>query len=310
MDELRDLYQEIILDHGKAPRNFRHPESANREAYGHNPLCGDRVRVFVTVDDAQVVTDVAFEGKGCAICLASASMMTELMRGRTVSESRGLFDRFRAMIKGNGSPADSALDGELGTLTALSGVKAFPSRIKCASLPWHTYIAALDGRVETTATESRKGPERSMHASSPKPTRDLTDESLTLADFMPRPAKASYSADGVTRLAAAPGNADLAAPTRDAVIAAVKTVQDPEIPVDLFNLGLIYKIEIDDTGHVAIDMTLTAPACPVAGTMPVMVAEAVVAVPGVKDCAVALVWDPPWTKDRMSEEARLLLDMF
>lgn len=157
MDDLRDLYQEIILDHGKAPRNFRHPEDANHESYGHNPMCGDRVRVFVKVGDDQTIADVAFDGKGCAISLASASMMTEVLKGKTLEQARDLVEKFRAMIKGEDEgDQDSAgieIDSELGTLTVLSGVKAFPSRIKCATLPWHTFVAALDGRGETTTTD-------------------------------------------------------------------------------------------------------------------------------------------------------------
>jgi len=139
------------------------------------------------------------------------------------------------------------------------------------------------------------------------PATAASNDSLTLADFMPKP---TMSADGVTRVEAKPGNAALGTPTEDQVIEALKTVEDPEIPVDLYNLGLIYGLEIRDDQSVHIDMTLTAPACPVAGTMPGMVAEAVIAVPGVSRCAVTLVWEPGWTKDRMSEDARLLLDMF
>ena len=155
MDDLRDLYQEIILDHGKAPRNFRHPEDANHESYGHNPMCGDRVRVFVKVGEDQTIADVAFDGKGCAISLASASMMTEVLRGKTLEQARYLVEKFRALIKGETTQesADIELDSELGTLPVLSGVKAFPSRIKCATLPWHTFVAALDGREETTTTD-------------------------------------------------------------------------------------------------------------------------------------------------------------
>ena len=155
MDDLRDLYQEIILDHGKAPRNFRHPDDANHESYGHNPMCGARVRVFVKVGEDQTIADVAFDGKGCAISLASASMMTEVLRGKTLEQARDLVEKVRAMIKGETTQesADIELDSELGTLTVLSGVKAFPSRIKCATLPWHTFVAALDGREETTTTD-------------------------------------------------------------------------------------------------------------------------------------------------------------
>jgi nitrogen fixation NifU-like protein len=148
MSELRELYQEVILDHNRKPRNFRRLEGANRTAEGYNPLCGDQVRVYLDVEDG-LIRDIAFEGSGCAISRAAASMMTTSVKGKTVAEAEALFDRFHHMLTGNG--ADPA---ELGKLAVFSGVCEFPTRIKCATLPWHTVHAALTGREATASTES------------------------------------------------------------------------------------------------------------------------------------------------------------
>jgi nitrogen fixation NifU-like protein len=158
MSELSDLYQEVILDHNKRPRNFGRPESANRHAVGHNPLCGDKVTVHVRVD-AGVLREVAFEGSGCAISKASASMMTEALRGRTEQEADALFEQFHSLV--TGEPASSAPPAgapggpapSLGKLVVFSGVREFPMRVKCASLAWHTLRAALENSHETTSTE-------------------------------------------------------------------------------------------------------------------------------------------------------------
>ena len=144
---LHELYQEVILDHNRRPRNFRAIEGG-RHAEGFNPLCGDRLAVYVRLD-AGVIADVAFQGSGCAISKASASMMTESVKGKTIEEATALFDRFHHMIT---SPPDAAPEA-LGKLTALSGVRQFPVRVKCASLAWHTLRAALDARNETVSTE-------------------------------------------------------------------------------------------------------------------------------------------------------------
>jgi nitrogen fixation NifU-like protein len=150
-DDLRELYQEVILDHGKRPRNFRHPADANREAHGNNPLCGDRLVVFLTVDGKGVIQDAAFEGRGCAISTASASMMTEMVKGKTAEQARRLFDAFHEMCTSDSQrdvPADLADDLE--KLQVLSGVRQFPMRVKCATLAWHTMSAAMAGQAETS----------------------------------------------------------------------------------------------------------------------------------------------------------------
>jgi nitrogen fixation NifU-like protein len=145
--ELQDLYQEVILDHNRQPRNFRALDGA-RKAEGHNPLCGDRLTVYLRVDDG-VITDVSFQGSGCAISKASASLMTEAIKGKSIGDASRLFDRFQQMIT---SPPDSPVD-HLGKLTALAGVRQFPIRVKCAGLPWHTLRSALDSREEMVSTE-------------------------------------------------------------------------------------------------------------------------------------------------------------
>ncbi len=139
MFELQDLYQEIILDHSKRPRNFRCPDVANRQAAGHNPLCGDRVTVYLEVEDG-VVADVGFEGSGCAISTASASVMTELVKGKSEAEARAMFARFHDLVTGEEDSAD-----EMDKMNAFAGVRQFPMRVKCATLCWHTLAAALDG---------------------------------------------------------------------------------------------------------------------------------------------------------------------
>jgi nitrogen fixation NifU-like protein len=149
MSELNDLYQEVILEHNKNPRNFREIAEATRYADGNNPLCGDALRVYVTMEDDKV-TDVAFKGSGCAISKASASMMTQAVKGKTRAEAEVLFDEFHKMVTGE-LDAD-AEETRLGKLKIFSGVLEFPARVKCASLSWHTLHAALAGE-EIVSTE-------------------------------------------------------------------------------------------------------------------------------------------------------------
>ena len=150
MSELRELYQEMILDHGREPRNFGRPEGANCEAHGDNPLCGDQIDVFVRFEDG-VVKDLGFEGRGCAISQASASMMTEIVKGKTEAEVKDLFERFHALV--TGSDGDVAGDEDLDKLVVLAGVRQFPMRVKCATLAWHTMTAALEGESGQISTE-------------------------------------------------------------------------------------------------------------------------------------------------------------
>jgi nitrogen fixation protein NifU and related proteins len=147
MSDLRDLYQQVILDHNRKPRNFRKIADANRTAEGYNPLCGDRITVEVTVEDG-IVKDVAFQGAGCAISKAGASMMTTSVIGKPESEVDALFHRVHAMLTGASGPA-----AEVGKLAVFAGVREFPSRIKCATLAWHALHAALHGAAEPVSTE-------------------------------------------------------------------------------------------------------------------------------------------------------------
>ena len=151
--DLRDLYQEVILDHSKKPRNFHAMPAPDRKAEGYNPLCGDRETVFLDLD-GEVLKDVSFQGAGCAISTASASMMTESVKGKTRAEADALFARFHDLITGK---PDEGGGPELGKLEVFSGVREYPVRVKCATLPWHTLKAALDGAGAPVSTES-EGP--------------------------------------------------------------------------------------------------------------------------------------------------------
>lgn len=150
MLDLRDLYQEVIREHSKQPRNFRRMEDASRKAEGFNPFCGDRVTVYLKVE-GDVVTDVSFQGAGCAISTASASMMTESLKGKSQEEAERLFEEFHNLVTG---PPDEMPETEgLGKLAVFAGVREFPVRVKCASLAWHTLRAALHGEAEPVTTE-------------------------------------------------------------------------------------------------------------------------------------------------------------
>jgi nitrogen fixation NifU-like protein len=148
MSELDDLYQEVILDHNKRPRNFRRLEEANRTAEGFNPLCGDQITVYLLVQDG-LIRDIGFQGSGCAISKASASLMTSTLKGKSEHEAEALFGRFHDLVTSD-APADP---DALGKLAVFSGVREFPARVKCASLAWHTLRAALAGERQTATTE-------------------------------------------------------------------------------------------------------------------------------------------------------------
>jgi nitrogen fixation protein NifU and related proteins len=157
MSDLRDLYQEVILDHAKHPRNFGRPTRFDREAQGNNPLCGDKIHVYLVMGKGGRVEDVRFEGRGCAISMASASLMTELVKGRSVPEAKSLFERLHGMVTDDdgGQDGHELAGDDLGRLEVLSGVRLFPMRVKCATLAWHTLNAALaaDGAAAEVTTE-------------------------------------------------------------------------------------------------------------------------------------------------------------
>jgi len=150
MDELRELYQEVILDHGRNPRNCHVLDGANCQAHGNNPMCGDVLDVYLNVDGAGVIRDTSFEGRGCAISIASASMMTEILKGKTVAQAQDLFENFQTMCTQDGFDVTNGGDDAdaLERLQMLSGVREFPVRVKCATLAWHTMNAAVAGEKE------------------------------------------------------------------------------------------------------------------------------------------------------------------
>jgi nitrogen fixation NifU-like protein len=150
MGDLRDLYQEVILEHSKAPRNYRELQNPDRKAEGFNPLCGDHFTVYLQMQ-GETIQDVVFQGSGCAISKASASMMTQALKGKTRQDADELFERFHNVVTGHAA-ADGS-DAELGKLTVFSGVSEFPTRVKCATLAWHTLQAALAGKQDAVSTE-------------------------------------------------------------------------------------------------------------------------------------------------------------
>ena len=150
MSDLRELYQELIIDHSKRPRNFRVLEGADRKAEGFNPLCGDQVTVYLELDNGRI-KNIGFQGKGCAISTASTSVMTETLKGKTLAEAEALFEIFHGLV--TGKPPAGGKVPELGKLAVFSGVSEFPARVKCATLAWHTLNAALKGTGEVVSTE-------------------------------------------------------------------------------------------------------------------------------------------------------------
>jgi len=150
MSDLRDLYQETILEHSKSPRNYRKLEAANRTAEGYNPLCGDHFTLYVDVQ-GDAIRDIGFQGSGCAISKASASMMTQSVKGRSRAEAQQLFRQFQELVTNQASPNGDK--DKLGKLTVFSGVSEFPVRVKCATLAWHTLQAALEGTQQPVSTE-------------------------------------------------------------------------------------------------------------------------------------------------------------
>ena len=151
---LKDLYQEIILDHGKNPRNLRRTDNFNKDAKGHNPLCGDKVHIFLKLNESKKIEDISFEGSGCAISMASASIMTDLVKEKEEEEAKKLIKDFLDMIKEKSSLTSNILDDDQKTkLMSLSGVKKYPMRVKCATLAWHTLTSAITNTQEEINTE-------------------------------------------------------------------------------------------------------------------------------------------------------------
>ena len=152
--DIKELYQEIVLDHGKNPRNKNKCKGFNKEAKGYNPLCGDKVHVFLKLDNDKKVEDISFEGEGCAISIASASIMTETIKGKEFNVAKKILENFLNMLKeGSKLSINSLSQDENTTMMSLSGVKQFPMRVKCATLAWHTFMHAAEGKKETVKTE-------------------------------------------------------------------------------------------------------------------------------------------------------------
>jgi len=149
--ELRELYQQVILDHNKTPRNFKKLEEANHFAEGFNPLCGDHIDIYVLVDEKNMIKEVSFQGSGCAISKSSASLMTTIVKGKKIEEAEEIFDKFQKLVTGV-EISDAEME-QLGTLAIFQGVKEFPARVKCASLAWHTLNAALKNEEQSITTE-------------------------------------------------------------------------------------------------------------------------------------------------------------
>ena len=152
--DLKELYQEIVLDHGKHPRNKNKCKGFNKDAKGHNPLCGDKVHIFLKIDKDKKLEDISFEGEGCAISIASASIMTETIKGKDFNVAKKILENFLNMLKdGSKLSINSLSENENTTMMSLSGVKRFPMRVKCATLAWHTFMHAAEGKDETAKTE-------------------------------------------------------------------------------------------------------------------------------------------------------------
>jgi nitrogen fixation protein NifU and related proteins len=147
--DLGELYQEVILEHSKAPRNFRKPASANHQAEGYNPLCGDRCTVYIDME-GDAIKEIGFQGSGCAISRASASMMTQMVKGKSKAEAAKLFEQFHNLVTGKQAAASAE---DLGKMAVFGGVSKFPARVKCATLAWHTLQSALDGKQDPVSTE-------------------------------------------------------------------------------------------------------------------------------------------------------------
>jgi nitrogen fixation protein NifU and related proteins len=148
IEELKELYQEVILDHSKYPRNFGKISPCSHEGHGYNPLCGDAVNLYLNLDPNDVIEGISFDGQGCAISIASASLMTDIVKGKTPSEAKDLFDSFHSLVTGDNKVAMGNAEGE--RLKVLAGVRQFPMRVKCATLPWHAMQSALNGQQKTT----------------------------------------------------------------------------------------------------------------------------------------------------------------
>ena len=246
--ELKELYQEIILDHAKNPRNKGKCEGYNHDAKAHNPLCGDKVHIYLKLDKEKNISGLTFEGEGCAISLASASILTDTLKGRDLQFSRKVTDDFLNMLKNKSKiTLNSLTEDQITTISSLSGVQEVPYANKMCDYGMAYSFISFRKKINMSIIKEK-------------------------------------------------------------VINEIKKIYDPEIPVNIYELGLIYKIEVKDN-KVIIEMTLTSPNCPVAESLPNSVKENILKIDEINDVDLKLVWDPPWTKDKMSEAAKLELNL-
>ena len=222
------------------------------------PLCGDNVHIYLKLNEKKKVEDISFEGSGCAISMASASIMTDLIKGKEELEVKEIVNDFLGMIKKNPELESKNLkEDEKTKLMCLSGVKQYPMRVKCATLSWHTLISAIDNTQEEINTEKFR----------------------------------------------------LAMETKEKIIEEIRKIYDPEIPVNIYELGLIYDIKVENKNTAIVKMTLTSPNCPVAESLPQEVKDSIMQVEEIENVDLDLVWEPPWNKDMMSEAAKLELNL-
>ena len=274
---LDSLYRDVVMDHYRTPRGRGEVASPDVSHEGANPLCGDEVMVAMKFD-ADRIGRIQVKGRGCSISMASGSMMAELLEGQTVDGARKTAAAFRGLMRGDPWPTGVAQ----GDLDALEGVRKFPVRVKCAMLPWTTLEEALEAHEKGEVCVG-KDHTLAEHAT-PKPagvpvTYPVTHEPEAGKDGLPP------------------------APGKEEVMNALRGVRDPEIHQNLVDLGLIYGVDIDEQARrVAVRMTLTTPYCPYGPNMLEDTKNAVLAVPGVKEADVQLVWEPAWDPKTMAAD--------
>jgi nitrogen fixation NifU-like protein len=274
-----DLYREIILEHFKNPRNHGTLPQPSLKAEGANPFCGDELEVTVTLEGERIA-DIRSQGKGCSISQASASMMTEAVKGKTLGQAEGLVKSFKAMMLSN---APMAFTPDTEDLESLEGVKKYPVRIKCAILSWNTLWEGIEAH--------RGGKSQASHVEGEEGSRpDLTAQ--TASSPVPAPA--------------VPANGN----PEDQVKEALKTVMDPELNMNVLDLGLIYGIEIQGPA-VKVTYTLTSPGCPLGPVIKGQMNTALLRLPWIKEVDPQLVWSPPWDPHTMaSDDVKLELGIW
>lgn len=283
-----DLYREIILEHFKSPRNHGRLTHPSFIAEGANPFCGDELEVAVSLE-GETIQEIKSQGKGCSISQASASMMTQAVKGKSLSEAEHLIKSFKGMMLEN-APVET-LPADLEDVEALEGVKKYPVRIKCAVLSWNTLLEGIHahrkGKAQTSHIEGEEGEKANL-------TQTLNEESSKAS---------SPSSEGV------PSEKPVSN-LEEEVKAALKTVIDPELNMNVVDLGLIYGVAVQNS-HVKVTYTLTSPGCPLGPVIKGQMHSALAKLPWVKEIDPELVWAPPWDPHTMaSEEAKTELGIW